>query len=863
MKAKRVLSLVLALCLCVGVLGAVSVPAHGATSQNETIIFNFLIDEMGFNEAAASGVLANIEKESGFRNDVIEYGYTWETGGGYGICQWTNTPRLSSTGRRSNLVNWCTNNGYDYTSLIGQLYYLKYELNTSYYYNSVTKILLSVPNTAEGAYQAGYTWCYSFEIPAGYNTGVSDLRGSVAQNTYWPKYDPSASTDSCGCSTGYFGTYICTTTSSGLTLRSGHGTSYSSIGSIPPNALVTVTQASGTGNGDWAHVTYNGISGYASMRYLSMKQGMQGRDIRAKVWFAATSMGSPVSAVRSSDGMYLCYKLYDAKSGALLDTFSDAGDYTAVMKFYETDGTPALTYTFNYDNEWIAVRRSALGSYKGELVFTWKNGGTVTTTASVAVVSEPCAIPSASELQLSTTGTKSQTIQIAYFGSAGTSNITLDCTTVGNCFSYQWGSWSNNKMPLTVTAVRAGQGTITVRLREKSTGKVLFTSQVDVTVTAPTYTVSYHANGGGGAPGNQTKHYNTTLTLSSAKPYRTGYTFLGWATNASASSPNYQPGDSFTKDANTTLYALWKRGCESHSYSCTVTKTPTLSASGSFTGACSNCLATTQGTLPKLNTTDYTRTIKNNPTCTQTGTAQYVWKNTTYGNICVDGAVPATGHVNKTVAANTEQGYSVFTCKACGYSYRENFIFPDVPHTLWSYEAIKFAVDKGYFSGYKNGNFGPSDSITRQDFVVVLARIAGVDLSEYAGRTNFPDVKAGDYYEKAVKWASTNGIVNGYKNGNFGVGDQITREQMVTILYNYARKMGYDTSVSADAAGKLNAFGDAHKITGYARPAVIWALDKGVIEGMNATKLSPENNATRGQVAKVLMNISSRNIMPI
>ena len=211
----------------------------------------------------------------------------------------------------------------------------------------------------------------------------------------------------------------------------------------------------------------------------------------------------------------------------------------------------------------------------------------------------------------------------------------------------------------------------------------------------------------------------------------------------------------------------------------------------------------------------------------------------------------------------TSNGYTTFICNVCGDSYVKNYTFPDVPSTLWSYASVEFAVAKGFFTGYKSGNFGPTDNITRQDFVVVLARIAKVDLSKYTGRTKFSDVKPGDYYESAVKWASSNGIVNGYNNGKFGVGDKITREQMVTILYNYAKKMGYDTSVSSNAAAKLNAFKDAGKVSSYAKPAVIWALNKGIISGMNETTVGPQESASRGQTATILMNISKKGIMPI
>ena len=157
-------------------------------ASNKDTIYYFILNELGLNRAAACGILANIEKESGFRPDLQEYGYTWEEGAGYGICQWTNYPRTASYGRRTNLVNWCSSNGYDYRSLNGQLYFLKHELETDVK-PGVYSYLKGVSNDSNGAYNAGYKWCYSFEVPAGYNTGVSDYRGECAVQ-YWNSYNP-------------------------------------------------------------------------------------------------------------------------------------------------------------------------------------------------------------------------------------------------------------------------------------------------------------------------------------------------------------------------------------------------------------------------------------------------------------------------------------------------------------------------------------------------------------------------------------------------------------------------------------------------------------------------------------------------
>lgn len=91
-----------------------------------------------------------------------------------------------------------------------------------------------------------------------------------------------------------------------------------------------------------------------------------------------------------------------------------------------------------------------------------------------------------------------------------------------------------------------------------SAGTMGYSNWLTITVSENTYTVTYNANGGSGAPSAQTKTHNQTLTLSKTKPTRTGYTFLGWSKSSGASTASYQPGASFTDNANTTLYAIWR-----------------------------------------------------------------------------------------------------------------------------------------------------------------------------------------------------------------------------------------------------------------------------------------------------------------
>ena len=244
--------------------------------------------------------------------------------------------------------------------------------------------------------------------------------------------------------------------------------------------------------------------------------------------------------------------------------------------------------------------------------------------------------------------------------------------------SCSWGDWENGKAPLTISALKKGTTILTIGVKDYDTGVVLDSTTVFVTVDAKSYTVSYNANGGSGAPSSQTKYHNTTLTLSSTKPVRTGYTFQGWSTSSSASSASYKPGGSFTANANTTLYAVWQKGCENntHSYSYKVSKTPTVSATGTLTGTCSKCSGTTSVTLPKLNTTDYAYKVTKAATCTATGTGRYIWKTTTYGSFYFDVSIPATGHnyTGKVTAPTcTAQGYTTYTCSICSNSYKDGY----------------------------------------------------------------------------------------------------------------------------------------------------------------------------------------------
>ncbi len=182
-----------------------------------------------------------------------------------------------------------------------------------------------------------------------------------------------------------------------------------------------------------------------------------------------------------------------------------------------------------------------------------------------------------------------------------------------------------------------------------------------------------------------------------------------------------------------------------------------------------------------------------------------------------------------------------------GYSTVWTNPFNDVKLSDWYYDAVKYIFENNLMTGTSGAAFTPNGNMTRAMLVTVLYRQAGQP--SISGTSTFTDVNSGQWYTDAVIWASSNGIVSGYGDSLFGTNDSITREQLAVILYNYAKYKGYD--VTATAA--LTAFNDTASISSWARAAMAWANAEGLINGISNTSLSPKGNATRAQVATILM----------
>ncbi|MCD7946893.1 MAG: S-layer homology domain-containing protein [Oscillospiraceae bacterium] len=174
-------------------------------------------------------------------------------------------------------------------------------------------------------------------------------------------------------------------------------------------------------------------------------------------------------------------------------------------------------------------------------------------------------------------------------------------------------------------------------------------------------------------------------------------------------------------------------------------------------------------------------------------------------------------------------------------------LYTDTQSTDWFYDAVLYAYANDLMTGLSETSFGPNQETTRSMLVTVLYRYAGEPI--VTAKNTFSDVKSDQWYTDAVIWAADKRIVDGYSSGVFGPDDTVTREQLATILYRYAQNAGIDTSQS-DA---LSAYTDAAAIDDWALPAMKWAVATGVISGTDSGIITPQGNATRAQIATVLM----------
>ena len=222
------------------------------------------------------------------------------------------------------------------------------------------------------------------------------------------------------------------------------------------------------------------------------------------------------------------------------------------------------------------------------------------------------------------------------------------------------------------------------------------------------------------------------------------------------------------------------------------------------------------------------------------------------------GTMPDVRKANRVLIGWTSNGYNTYTeasivpaVGALSLKAKWGILsYLDVEETTWCAQYVERAANLGLVS--RASNFGPSSNATRAQFVTVLGREyereSGKTITA-SGNGGFPDVAAGAYYSKYVVWGANNGIVLGYTDGRFGTNDNVTREQLATLLYRMAVKSGLTYESQQVNTSLLNQFHDGSTVSNYAKAGLCWAIQKGIVKGDTNGDLRPKASCTRAEMA--------------
>lgn len=174
--------------------------------------------------------------------------------------------------------------------------------------------------------------------------------------------------------------------------------------------------------------------------------------------------------------------------------------------------------------------------------------------------------------------------------------------------------------------------------------------------------------------------------------------------------------------------------------------------------------------------------------------------------------------------------------------------FEDVRENDWFYDAVKYTNEKKLFKGATETKFEPNSPMTRGMMVTVLWRIENEPVVNYL--MMYKDVKLEEYYTEAIRWATSEKIVQGHSNTEFKPDEMMSRQEMVTMLYRYAMYKGIDMTTEQDI--ELTKFVDFNAISEYALDSMKWSVGKGLIKGMSEISLAPTTLTARCEVAAMI-----------
>ena len=429
-------------------------------------------------------------------------------------------------------------------------------------------------------------------------------------------------------------------------------------------------------------------------------------------------------------------------------------------------------------------------------------------------------------------------------------------------------------------------------------------TELTVQWTAPTYTVTLHANGGTINNGNVTEYtYGVGATLPTDVT-RTGYTFKGWYDNEGLTGSPVT-AISNTETGNKEYWAKWEINQYTITYDLgggtvegnpdtytvemdTFTlKNPTRPGY-TFTGWSGTGLDGENNmtvTIPKGSTGErrYTAHWRYNggssggsssypitvPSKTENGTVTVSPKSASAGSTVTITVKPDSGYVLETISVTDKNGNDLkltdkgggkytFTMPASKVEVKATFMednsvlnfFYDVPNDAYYYEAIKWAAENGVTGGVGNSLFAPNQPCTRAQIVTFLWRAAGSPVVNYL--MPFTDVDEGAYYAEAVRWAASTGIVTGLTETTFGTDSVCTRAQAAAMIYRCAQAQGKGFT------GAWMFHLPFTDVPEWAYESVAWCYMNGVTTGVSETSFAPGNDCTRAQIVTFLWRAFSK-----
>lgn len=517
------------------------------------------------------------------------------------------------------------------------------------------------------------------------------------------------------------------------------------------------------------------------------------------------------------------------------------------------------------------------------------SGGTTLTTPSISQQPQSTTVTEGNAAEFSITAIAAKTYQWQHRTDSGSNWTNIESETSA---SYTINSTNTSMNGYQYRCVVTGSGGVSVT-------SAAATLTVEAYTPPTTYTISADASPaeGGSVSGGGSYTEGTSVTLTATN--NPGYRFVGWVESGTTVSTN--PNYTFVANSNRSLNAQFEKvytvtvnvsgngtatadkNTAAADETVTLTATPdsgyrftgwTSSNGGTFADASSESTTFTMPAGDVTVTAGFTRISSGSTTYAVTapdaenGTVRVSPSRASRGTTVTITVTPDEGYElesltvldsrdNEITLTDKGDGKYTFTMPSGKVTVEASFAeiapeplpFGDVDDGDWFADAVRFVYENGMMNGTGNTTFAPDATTSRSMIVTILYRLEGEPVVDDA--MDFTDVAGDAYYAEAVRWAASEGIVGGYGGGLFGSDDAVTREQLAVILYRYAVYKGYDVSIGEDT--NILSYTDFADLSEYAIPAIQWACGAGVITGVTDATLVPQGEATRAQVAAMLM----------